>query len=83
VRDEIAIAPVLQARCKPLGDPKPLLDIAKDKHAAIRRQHPAIERGAHFLAGDRWKRERQQGIFFHDGCGAPRSGDDSASQTES
>jgi hypothetical protein len=33
--------------------------------------------------GNRWKIKRQESIFAHDGCGAPQSKHESASQSES
>src|SRR3954447_8861919 len=33
-------------------------------------KRPRIEGGDHFLALDRWKSERQEGIFGHGGCGS-------------
>jgi hypothetical protein len=46
------------------------------------RELPAVEPDAQFLAGNRWKIERQESIFAHDGCGAPQSIRDSVSQPE-
>src|SRR5258707_2473657 len=65
------------------GKPELLLDAAQQKHARIRRELPAVEPNAQFLPCNRWKIERQEGIFAHDGCGAPQSIRESVSQPES
>ena len=44
---------VFQARCKPVSDSQPLLDLPQAQHAGIRGQPPAIEAGDHGFAGDR------------------------------
>ena len=71
VLDALGIAAVPDARRKPRGKPELLLDAAQQKHARIRRELPAVEPNTQFLACNRWKIERQESIFAHDGCGAP------------
>jgi hypothetical protein len=44
---------IFQARCKPVGDPEPLLDLPQAQRAGIRGQPPAIEAGDHGFADDR------------------------------
>src|SRR6266403_840388 len=73
VLDALGLAPVPDARRKARGKPELLLDAAQHKHARIRRQLPAVEPNAQFLACNRWKIERQQSLFAHDGSGAPQS----------
>ena len=81
--DALGLAAVPDARRKARGKPELLLDAAQQKHACIRRQLPAVEPNAQFLAGNRWKIERKESIFAHDGCGAPQSIRESVSQPES
>lgn len=69
--DAAAIAPVAHRSRKPGGKPKSSLDVPQQHHAAIRRQHAAIEANAHLLAPNRWKFEGKYNRFTHDGCGAP------------
>src|SRR6266436_2859383 len=69
--DALGIAAVPDARRKARGKPELLLDAAQQKHARIRRELPAVEPNTQFLACNRWKIERQESIFAHDGCGAP------------
>jgi hypothetical protein len=83
VLDPLRLAPVPDARRKARRQPELPLDAAQHKHARIRRELPAVEPDAQFLAGNRWKIERQESIFAHDGCGAPQSICDSVSQPES
>jgi hypothetical protein len=83
VLDALGLAPVPDARRKARGKPELLLDAAQHKHARIRRQLPAVEPNAQFLACNRWKIERQESIFAHDGCGAPQLIRESVSQPES
>src|SRR5258705_6582422 len=83
VLDALGIAPVPQARRKARRKPKLLLDAAQHKHASVGRELSAVEPNTQFLACNRWKIERQESIFAHDGCGAPHSLDDSVSQPES
>jgi hypothetical protein len=45
VRGAIGIARVGNAGGEPFGDTQPPLDLAQDKHAAIRRERAAIEAG--------------------------------------
>ena len=44
---------IFQARRKPVGNPKPLLDLPQAQHTGIRGQPSAIEAGDHGFAGDR------------------------------
>src|SRR5258708_5885211 len=67
VLDALGLAPVPDARRKARGKPELLLDAAQHKHARIRRQLPTVEPNAQFLARNRWKIERQESIFAHDG----------------
>jgi hypothetical protein len=83
VLDALGLAPVPDARRKARGKPELLLDAAQQKHARIRRELSAVETNAQFLACNRWKIERQESIFIHDGCGAPQSIRESVSQPES
>ena len=82
VHDTLGLAPVPNASCKARRKPELLLDLAQHKDTCIRRQLPAVERDAQFLACNRWKIEGKESIFAHDGCGAPQSIRDSVSQTE-
>ena len=53
VRDLIGRARVLDAGGHAIGDAKPLLDLAQNQNAAVRRQQTAIEFGDNRLAEDR------------------------------
>src|SRR5258708_28122449 len=83
VRYALGPSPSPDARRKARGKTELLLDAAQHKHARIRRQLSAVEPNAQFLACNRWKIERQDSIFDHDGCGAPQSIRESVSQPES
>src|SRR5216684_7276556 len=83
VLDALGLAPVPDARRKARGQPELLLDAAQHKHARIRRKLPTVEPNTQFLACNRWKIERQESIFAHDGCGTPQSIRESVSQPES
>src|SRR5215204_2712173 len=66
VLDALRLAPVADARRKARRQPELLLDPAQHKNARIRRELPAVEPDPQFLAGNRWKIERQESIFAHD-----------------
>ena len=67
------IAPVRHAFRKPPRQSQTPLNTTQQQHPRVRRHLTAIESHAHFLARDRWQIEGEDGILFHDGCGAPRS----------
>ena len=71
VIDAIGITAILQAGREARCNAQMPLDPAQQQHARIRRQHPAVESYAHFLAANRWQGKRQEVIFVHGGCGAP------------
>ena len=50
--------------------PQPLPGLARKHHPGVRGDAPAIEGGSDFLARDGWKREREQAIVGHGGCGS-------------
>lgn len=69
----VRIAPVPQARRKPIGDPEPALDLAQQRHPAIRRQPAAIAGDDNSLARNGWQSEGQGALLDHDGCGCRES----------
>jgi hypothetical protein len=78
--DEIWIAPVPEARSQPAGQTELPLNTAQQQNPRVRRKPTAIEPHAHLLAANRWKIEGKCNIFAHDGCGAPQSISEPASQ---
>jgi hypothetical protein len=56
-----------------VGDGEPPLRLGEQHDPAVETDPPAIEPGGDLLALDGWKRERQQAIVDHRGCGSLES----------
>ncbi len=54
---------------EPVGDPQTTLGHRQQHDAAVRREATAVEIGCDFLAGDGWKRKRQDRSVGHGGRG--------------
>jgi hypothetical protein len=71
--DPARIALVRDHGREPRGDAEPPLGLRQQHDAAIRGDPAAVNGGSHLLARYGWKRERQQAIVGHGGCGALQS----------
>jgi hypothetical protein len=63
--DPQRIAMVGEATCHSVGEAKTPIGHRQQHDAAVGADATAIESGCDFLAGDRWKRERQEVIVGH------------------
>ena len=68
----VGVATVRDQPGEPLGKAEPPLGLGEQHNATIRTDPPAIKGGGDLLARDGWKREWQQDIFSHGGCGRLR-----------
>jgi hypothetical protein len=68
--DAIGVAVVGDHPGELVGNAEPPLRLGEQHDPAIASDPPAIECGADLLALDGWKRERQQAIVKHGGCGS-------------
>ncbi len=68
-REPVRITRIADHRGKPLGQAQALLGRGQQQHAAVRGDPFAVERGCDLFASNGWKRERQQRIVGHGGCG--------------
>jgi hypothetical protein len=67
--DPLRIAPVPDRRGEPVRQLQAPLGRSQQHDAAVRCDPSAIERGSDLFASNGWKRERQQRIVGHGGCG--------------
>jgi len=68
--DPIGIAVVGDHPGQLVGNAEPPLRPGEQHDPAVGSDPPAIERSGDLLAPDGWKRERQQAIVDHGGCGS-------------
>ena len=71
VRDPARVAPVGDRGGELDGDAEPPLGFRQQHHATVRGDPATVERGGDLLALDGWKREWQDRIVGHGGCGRP------------
>ena len=69
VPDPLRIAPVADRRGEPVGQLQAPLGRGQQHNAAVRGDPSAVEGDGDLLASNGWKRERQQRIVGHGGCG--------------
>jgi len=68
--DPVRIAAVRDHLRQPIGNAEPTIGLGQQHDPAIGTDPPAVKGGGDLLALDGWKRERQQVIVGHGGCGS-------------